>query len=201
MQRSTLLAAIIGSLLFLGQSAAFAISIDVLPVTQEVTDGTSFNVDIAISGLGDTLSPSVSTYDLDLTFDSSLLSFAGAVFGDQLDVFGLGNVTAVDSSVSGLVNLYELSLDLPGDLDALQLPSFTLATLTFDAIGAGMSALAISVNALGDANGDPLTTSVQDTSVTVKSKPIGVPEPTTLSLFILGLLGFGTAVQKRMNAR
>ena len=199
MQRSTLLTTILGSLLLIVQSPAFAISIDVLPQAQEVTDGTSFNVDIAISGLGDTQSPSLSTYDLDLAFDTSVLSFSSVVFGNQLDVFGLGDVTAVDSSVSGLVNLYELSLDLPSDLDASQLPAFTLATLTFDAVGTGVSALSITKTILGDSIGDPLTATVQDASVIVTSKPVGVPEPGTLLLFVLGLVGlvrFKTTVEK-----
>lgn len=198
MRKSVFLPALLGCLLLISQDPALAISIDILPQAQDVTAGTSVNVDIAISGLGDMLGPSISTYDMDIVFDSSILSFTNMVLGDQLDVFGFGSVSAVDSSVTGVVNLYELSLDLPSDLNAFQLPAFILATFSFDTVGIGMSALSLTVNALGDANGDPLMASVQGASIKVKSQPTTVPEPATLSLFILGLLGllrFKTMIQ------
>jgi hypothetical protein len=189
MRKSVFLPALLGCLLLISHGPALAISIDILPQAQDVTAGTSVYADIAISGLGDILGPSISTYDMDIVFDSSILSFTNLVLGDQLDVFGFGSVSAVDSSVIGVVNLYELSLDLPSDLDAFQLPAFTIATLSFDTIGIGLSALSLTVNALGDANGDPLMANVQGASINVKSQFTTVPEPATLSLFVLGLLG------------
>lgn len=62
--------------------------------------------------------------------------------------------------------------------------------LDFDAIAAGVTTLGITVNALGDANGDPLLADVTSGSITVTA----VPEPITFGLFgigALGLIGYG----------
>jgi hypothetical protein len=189
MRKSTRIALVFGGLLLIAQGSAWAIAIDVVPQMQEVTAGSSVNVDIAISGLGDMVAPSVSAYDIDIFFDPSILSFDSVAFSDQLDVFGFGDITSVDASVSGTVNLFELSLDLPSDLDALQLSAFTLATLTFDANTAGTSAISLGLNALGDGNGDPLTAIIQGSSVNVTPAPTTVPEPAAWLLFGLGMLG------------
>jgi hypothetical protein len=52
-------------------------------------------LNIFISGLGDGTAPSLSTFDLDISFDPTILAFSTAVFGDpilgdQLDIWGLG---------------------------------------------------------------------------------------------------------------
>lgn len=81
-----------------------------------------------------------------------------------------------------MLNLFELSLDTPGDLDLLQAGDFTLATLTFDTLGSGTSVLGIAINALGDANGDPLVAEVANGNITA------AVEPSMLPLFAVGLV-------------
>jgi hypothetical protein len=76
----------------------------------------------------------------------------------------------------GTTELFELSLDDPSTLLSSQPASFTLATLTFDAVGTGTSALGLSVNALGDQNGNSLSATLQNGSITVTGAAGQVPE-------------------------
>jgi hypothetical protein len=108
------------------------------------------------------------------------------VLGDQLDLLGLGSLASATPG-SGLVNVFELSFDSVDDLNNLQAADFILARLLFDTASAGISALTLNINALGDAFGDALTANVQDGSVTVTSTTI-VPEPSSILLLLLGSL-------------
>ena len=161
--------------------------IEIIPSNQQVGIGSSFDVELSISGLGNLAAPSISTYDLDISFDSSVVSFDSAVLGDpnlgnQLDLFGFGTISAV-SPGAGVVNIFELSLDLPADLDSLQADSFVLATLTFDADSLGTSQLSLTANSVGDSLGVPLVTTLNNGSVNVV-----VPEPSTIILCGLGMV-------------
>jgi hypothetical protein len=56
----------------------------------------------------------LSTFDLNVAFDSNVLRFlasrlADPVLGDQLDLFGLGSLAGTTPGL-GIVNLFELSL-------------------------------------------------------------------------------------------
>src|SRR5262249_54807993 len=137
------------ALLLLAATSARALILDLAPVSQTAGVGAQLQVALQVSGLGDGAAPSLASFDVDLTFDASALSFVSAAFGDpvlgdQLDVLGLGSVTSA-SPGSGVVNLFELSLDTQADLDTLQAGDFTVATLTFKALTAGSSPLALGV--------------------------------------------------------
>ena len=184
--KKLLLGSMFGLAVAFASSAALAISIEFVPSSQSVAAGSPVDVAIRITGLGNLSAPSLGTFDLDVGFDPAILSFSSVSYGDpalgdQLDLLGLGSLTATTPGV-GSVNLFELSLDLASDLDTLQAGDFTLATLTFDTASAGASALTITVNALGDALGDPLTASLGSGS-------INVPEPALLLLLGAGLAG------------
>lgn len=184
MRKSILLSIVSGILLLVLQGSAYAIAIEVAPSTQDVSLGTTANVEINISGLGDGTAPSVGSFDLDLVFDPGILSFNNITFGDQLDILGSGSITGVDSSVLGVVSALEVSLDSISDLNNLQLPSFTLATISFNTLAAGTSALSLSLTALSDASGNPLSATLQNGTINVTT----VPEPATWLLFGVGLL-------------
>jgi PEP-CTERM motif len=177
-------------LLLTGLAGAITLQID--PSNQDVTTGSTVNAELVVSGLGSAAAPSLSTFDLDVTFDDSILSFLDFTFGDpilgdQLDLSSLGSITAVSPGV-GTVNLFELSFDTSTDLDTLQAGSFTLGTLRFGALSTGVSAIGISVNALGDANGDPLTAEIVGGRVAVSAAQ--VPEPASVLLLLAGVVGF-----------
>jgi hypothetical protein len=168
---------------------AQAITINLIPNDTEVTVGTPLTVGIAISDLAGGTAPSLGSFDINLMYDATLLSFAGpgdVSFGDQLDLFDLGSIQAVDDSTAGIVNLFELSLDLADDLDNLQLPDFTLATLTFGTLTEGISTLALSVNALADSNGGSMAAEVIGTDINITSST-EVPEPYQLFLLFSGI--------------
>jgi len=179
-------------LLFMAASSQ-AITLGVDPVSLTVPAGSPADVALVISGLGVGGAPSLSTFDLDISFNPSILAFNSASFGDpilgdQLDLFGLGGIQSVTPGV-GTVNLVELSLDLPEDLNDLQADSFTLAILTFGTLTGGTSPLSLSINALGDAWGDPLAVDeIRNGSITATAP---IPEPATLLLFASGLVGMG----------
>jgi len=196
-------------------SQAQGITLGFDPFSQEVLVGDPANVDLVISGLGDGVAPSLSVFDLDISFDPSILDFSSVSFGLFLgDPFWYEAVTDVlppgalrpDNTLvpAGTVNIYELSLldanstsgpfFIPPYLDD-QPSSFTLATLTFDTLALGTSPLNISsVWALGDANGDPLTYSLESGSISA------VPEPATLLLLGSGLVGLGY-LRKRKTSK
>lgn len=184
--KNTTIAAIGTALALWAALPASAITIEFSPSSQTVNVGSSTSVDLVISGLGDGAAPSLGTFDLDVGFDSSVLSFSGATFGDQLDLFGLGSFQDVIAGV-GTVNLFELSFDFVDDLDAFQQQSFVLATLSFDALAGGSSALSISVNALGDSNGDSLEAELVAGNINVQ-RVSAVPEPASLPLIGIGIL-------------
>ncbi|MGY6276439.1 hypothetical protein [Methylomonas sp. MgM2] len=150
---------------------------------------TADSVDMAleVSGLDGGVASSLSTYDLDVHFDSTHLTFAGVVFGDatlgdQLDLFGFAsNPIASHLTEPGVVNVFELSLDTPENLDNLQADRFVLATLSFDIINIGTTRLYIDVNAFADANGNPIVPIVSSATIS------NVPLPASAGLMVAGL--------------
>jgi hypothetical protein len=136
-----------------------------------------------------------------VSFDPLLLSFESARFGKQLDILGLGSIQSM-TTVIGSVNLFELSLDSTADLNSLQLPSFTLTTLTFNTSGVGTSALTLTLNALANAEGQPLGATVNNGSITVRQLADNqLPEPATFGLVAAVLLLIAAVVQTRIHVR
>lgn len=165
-----------------GAVVAHAASITVVPTNQSVNVSQQFLVDLQISELGAGAAPSLGTFDIDFSFDPGILSFVSATYGKGLDVGGLGSLQVTTPGV-GMVNLFQLSLDSAADLDALQPASFVLATLRFNGLSSGTSVLALSPNAIGDANGAALAAIITNGSVAVGN----IPEPSGFVFLISGL--------------
>jgi hypothetical protein len=62
----------LGSLLLLASFPSVAATVSVIPIDQSITIGSSFKVDLMVSGLIAGLAPSLSIFDLYLNFDPTL---------------------------------------------------------------------------------------------------------------------------------
>lgn len=145
-------------------------------------------ITLGISGLPH--GSALGVYDLSLSFNSNLLSLSGVTFGDprlgdQLALGGFGSIFS-SSLGSNSVEVFELSLAPASVLNASQASTFVLLTLDFKGLKPGSTPLTLIINSLGDANGNFITAQIQNGKVTVQNIAT-VPEPTTLSLFVLGL--------------
>ncbi|MDD2761126.1 MAG: cohesin domain-containing protein [Methylomonas sp.] len=143
--------------------------LELSPPRQSVTLGSTARVELRISGLDE--ATALSAFDVQIVFDPAVLAYVDSAFSDQLDLFGSGDVRAVESA-DGVLNVWEISLDSSADLLSYQADAFTLATLSFQAVGEGFSALTLSLNALADADGNGLPAQLGEADVTVSAVPL-----------------------------
>jgi hypothetical protein len=154
--------------------------------------GVEASIDVMATGVVDGGAPSIGVFDFDLVFDPALLEIVSVQFGSGLDVLGLGAIDSVLTG-TGTVNLLQLSLDTVEDLHALQPDEFSLATVTFLTLAAGTSALEVTVNAVGDAFGEPIPITVTNGEIAI----VAVPEPASVVLMAGGLALVGGAIGRR----
>lgn len=176
-------------------NAAIVLSLE--PSSSLIDKGSSFTVNLVVSGLGNHAAPSLSVFDVDVSYDASLFSLGPVSFSSVLGNVSLGEAsTGVDSSTAGTVNLSAFSLLEVNSgscvlctgpyLEDLQGSTLTLASLNFTAVLSGTRSFGLAVNSFGDGFGDPLAVDLA-ASPTVTS----VPTPANLWLFGVGLLGLG----------
>jgi hypothetical protein len=164
-----------------------AITLGFDPMQQDGIVGESVDVDLFITGLGDGIAPSLGAWDIDIQFDSTIVGFNSAVYGDQL-----GQSVGGGSGTNGTLSLSEVSLESATDLNNLQAGSFILATLTYDLLAVGTSPLNITDFLLVDAFASELEANVSGGEINV------VPEPATMLLLGAGLAGLAGFRRKRV---
>lgn len=177
---------ILGSLsTVLTANISHAVSLSVSSSSISVLPGDSVSAEIAVSGLGDMTSPSLSAYDLNLGFNSSLLTFDGITYGDpllgnQLELGGLESIKGSPLVQGNTVrDIFEISLDFSSELVNFQISDFILATLVFDVISDGNASFSLDIITLVDENNNSL---------------VSVPEPSSRGIvFFLFAFYFVTA--------
>ncbi len=186
-------------------SSASAIMIDFLPTSSSVEVGAAFEVDVVISDLA-AAGEIVSAYDLNVSYDATNLLATGVTFGSYLDDPFFPGFTLQDSvlTTAGLVNFSELSFLSDAELAAQQPDSFTLATLSFEALSVGSSSLLFVPDPFFgiDIKGNlfsvlPVTTGT--VSVMVNAPAVAIPEPSSLALFALSFLFIGMSRRTTKN--
>ena len=190
--RKLALLGILGMALCLTPYSATAITIGFSPASQTVGPGDTLWVDVVISDLGGEI---VSAYDLDVTYDASVLSATGISFGQMLGDESWWEVfNDADLSVAGLVDFAQLSLLSDAELAILQPDSFTLATLGFQATGPGTASLDFRFDAFNDITG--LNAGVLDLDPASGIVQV-IPEPHSALAFALGAFLVGTAIARK----
>ncbi len=121
MQKLIWLSKLMGASGVIRTKPSLAIAIKLIPDSATVVSGDLLGVDVVISGLGDGDEPSVGAFDLDVSFDSTIFSPTDVTFGPFLgdpDPFAFETLTDFNF-LSGVVDLAEVSLLSPAELDAL----------------------------------------------------------------------------------
>lgn len=190
-----LVAAVFALGLLLLPAGAGAVSIGLDPAAQSVQPGDAVSVDVVFSDLGGEI---ISTYDLDVIFDPGVLVATDVLFTTQLgdpDALFFPEVFSdFDLSTSGLVDLSQLSLLDDDMLFALQGgETVTVATIAFQALGAGTTDLEFVFDAVNDVKGRdaavlPIDPSGASVTVEGPSSQSPVPEPSAGLLFAVGSL-------------
>ncbi|MFH1147685.1 MAG: cohesin domain-containing protein [Pseudomonadota bacterium] len=199
MKRTVIVFAAAIMLLFGAEVFGAAVNLSFQPAIRTFSSGEAFTVDLSISGLGHYNAPSLSVFDLDVCFDPSVLLFSSAEFGPFLGDISQYEALACTLRPSdvrpdgsripqGVVNLFELSLLDPAELNELQPGEFNLAVLNFLALGEGdTGSLRVAhVSSLGDDEGGDLTP---------------VPLPAAVIQFAGGLTGLGAFHRKWLRRR
>jgi hypothetical protein len=173
------------ALAFGAAPAADALSLSIVPEQDAFRVGATGIVDVVASGLTHAVDGgSIGGYDLNVSFDPSLLAYSSTTFGTGLNVSGLGDIQSSGVSAPGQLETLEVSFDTAQALAALQPNSFVLFSLAFTGLAPGTSALTLGTLSMSDAGGNPLGADVHDASVNVT--PVPLPAAVWLLLSAVG---------------
>jgi hypothetical protein len=182
----------------LSATPASAITLTFTPSAQHVNVGDTVSVDVTLSGLGSEI---LSAYDLNFLWDSSVLNWAVITVSDNLGM-SLGiNHNGLPNGNAGFDNS---SLEADADLAAVQPDDFLMFRFTFTALADGVTSFTLGLDPDFERNFvglDALSLNVDVGSACIAVGQgecrTAVPEPGTLALLGLGVLGMGLSRRRR----
>jgi hypothetical protein len=158
--------------------------------------GDSIFVDMIWEGTGDY----IGDFDVDISYDDSIVELVDFIIDPDCGVDSICAGLYGDGNSSGLIDLFAVSfdsiLDLIDNQDFLG-NAFVLATLEFEGLAVGVTDLVFGASTFGDERGSPdgdFNPTLNNGRICVGPDgcpPVGVPEPGTISLVLLGVLALG----------
>jgi len=173
------------------QVSAISISFQLPSTTTNIGD--TLDIDIVASGLFDA-GEIVSTYDLFVGYDATIVAVSAISFGPYLDDLLFPSIQFEDTSTPGILEFGEISFLFDNELAVIQPERFTLATLSFDTLSSGVSGLSFEphpnfgVIDVKGRNAQILNLTAGVGFIRVLEPPVSVPEPDSLALMLIGFL-------------
>ena len=187
--------------------------INVSTTSAHVSVGQSFNVLFDVRGLSSAANDSLSGFDLDIVFDPLTVRLLNASFFDpasgtnqlafsEAGSFGFIGQTAISG---GVIDLFGISGNSAGLLDARQNDVFRFVTLTFETLASSPGTF-IGVNLADpallftDSGAGGLPIAFDNSSVGIAIGPTAVPAPSSFALCMAGMIALLTTMRRRRVA-
>ncbi len=171
-----------------------ATTMSLSPATTQVTDGSTFSLDVDIAGVSDLYG-----FQFDVSFDPAVLAVnsvsEGAFLAGGGSTFFLpGTTDNVGGSVAAIANTL---IGAPAGVNG----AGTLVQIDFTAVGVGNSAVSLANLMLLDSTGTTIGAATSGGSVQVSAASAGAPEPSAGWLLLTGLSGLSAVVRVKRRCR